>query len=451
MLYSKLETKLIGGFIVAAVVTLAVGLVGWRGTVKLTGQWERMSRVDLPAEASLHSLKEEFDAIRMNVCTLMMNPRLDESRDWRQFNSNDNYIRSIYSHDWSRYEALPKTGMETELWKQFKAVWDDLKRQDDDLFEKIKAFNVFDIRNPEDFSWQIRTFQDDHLTLTRQALLMLKGNQIFDGGDDPAACPFGRWLAMFRSGNADLQRLIREIGPLHAAFHDTLAKIKAAVKDGRTEEALALFEAKMMPVQKQLLNRMDALASEQAGETDSLKEQAREVREKQERADALLSELIWLSRQSAEHVQTDADRLAAVSNRMAFVGAVLGFLFVLGIGLFIRRSIVERADAFMGELVDFTLDISRASEDTSEKIKTMLVSLNAAVEAQRAGETGTGVVMVADEMRNLAIRADEAVRNTSELIRKMRRGRWQIKIVWKKRLNSTAGDILQKPSRGQSG
>ena len=145
-----------------------------------------------------------------------------------------------------------------------------------------------------------------------------------------------------------------------------------------------------------------------------------------------------------EHTSTSLEAMTALSQRTAAGAKSANELSDLTL-LSAETGLSE-----MAQLDEAVRSIQTACTNVAAIIKTIdeiafqtnILALNAAVEAARAGEAGLGFSVVADEVRNLALRSAEAAKETSrrisESINRSNRGR-EVSDLISQRLNDIAG------------
>ncbi len=169
-------------------------------------------------------------------------------------------------------------------------------------------------------------------------------------------------IVVFKSILAGIRNIIKRLhrsSETLSMSSETLASSSAHLAEGAAEQAAALEETAAS------LEQMSAIASQNAKNSDE--------------ANALISEMIYVISAVNQHMKALTESMTSISERS-----------------------------------DETFKVIKSIDGIA--FQTNLLSLNASVEAARAGDSGAGFAVVAEEVRNLALLAANEAGNTTDLI-----------------------------------
>jgi len=339
----KLGVKLIGGFVLVALIVVAVGVFGISGIVQVNGHIQEIGQVRLPSIESLLEIKVESNTIRIALRSLL-NPRLSAADRTRQY-QNIEAARTRYQQAWAVYEPLPQTVEEAAVWQRFVPAWNAWSDQNNLFLEDSREIDSAGVLNPDAFLSQIRGFITDHYILMDNiSTLLLSGNR-FSGGTDPTMCNFGKWLAASATTMTDpeIQTLLAEIPRYHDPFHTNVERVQSLVSSGRRTEAIRIFETVIKPNAREVFRifaELEGHASHVVALYDEMSHMALTVAvEKQNAAVTLLDELIHINVVVAEEAVQAALHEGTQAQGIALIGMIVGLVLALLLGIVLTRGI----------------------------------------------------------------------------------------------------------------
>ena len=356
----KLGIKLIGGFSIVALLVLIVGFFGWNGARQLNGHVQEIGEVHLPSVEDLLIIESDSNAVRIALRSLL-NPRMTQEERDLQY-ENIAAARERYQAAWENYEELEHSEAEAQIWREFTEAWEAWAEVNNEFLSESRQIEDTDVLNPDAYEGRFAGFVGDHHDLMGDVADYLLLGESFEGGGDPTACNFGRWLGDYETTNPAISGILQEIVPYHDAFHESVNIIRSEVGVGDENGAINEYAESMRPNAEEVFVRFDELLGE-AQRVDTLYDQMHEAAmsvgvARQEEAVGLLEEILGSNQQAAEHAvetgRTEGGRVQAV----ALVGMAVGVVLALLLGIILTRGITAplfKGVAFAGELSDGNL------------------------------------------------------------------------------------------------
>jgi methyl-accepting chemotaxis protein len=376
----KLMVKLVGGFSIVALITLVIGYAGWRSVDNLDGNLREISEVRLPSIKYLLIMSGQMADMTKAQRTLL-DPNLEmaaRNQQYKDFAEAEKRFKAA----WNGYEPLPQTQDEARLWKEFVAAWQEVQKGDKAFFALCEELDKKDILNPMALRARIETFRVDHYHLLERTMMMTFVGKKFDGGDNPLACHFGKWMASFKTKNPVLLASLKEISAIHNEFHETVGRIRDLVKQVDMTRARALFDQEMVPAAEHIFTHFDAMLAETAKAEDIFNQMARYAMvtslEKHELSDRLLDDIIAVNEAVVAHEEKSARSDTGKAKMIAVLGMIMGFGIALILGILLSKSItrpISKAVSYTKGMAEGNLK-ETIDTDRKDEIGTFVRTLN---------------------------------------------------------------------------
>ena len=418
----KLGSKLMLGFSAVAVITLFLGVIGFYGAIQNENAMEEVGVVRLPSIQSVLEMKAAMQSIIVNQRTLL-NP--DNSQEVRQ----EQYQgiaedRQDYGAAFEVYEPLPQTAEESRQWDEFVRIIPQWAALNDEIFEMHQEIDRIDILNPNELLADLNLFRGDHYALEVRVSNMILTGDVFDGGEDPHACGFGRWMDEFESSNPELNRVVQNIRESHDQFHHTVQDIRIAVQTGEDEEAMRLFIDQMQPAAYDVFQYFDNLIAT-AQEAEDLQTDIAQMTMDQSNAYlveafGLLDSIIAINKDIADNEVSAAVSQAATLKMLSIISMIIGVMLAMLLGFFITRSISNPIRRIVEGMSSGAEQVSSASSQVASSSQSQ--AEGSSQQASALEETSSSLEEMAAQTRQNADNSEQADRAMKEAAKMVESG-----------------------------
>ena len=430
----KLGQKLIGCFVLVALLAVFVGGMGIYGMTQIQSTSEEMADIRIPSIISLNAISENMTGIQRGERSAIM---AIQNFDMDSYNQQVEQLKNLWGEieaNWKKYEAIPKSDKEQKLWTAVIEKKKSWKVDHDKIMELISQAAL-----DEAATYSLTMANQAYLETDKliKELVQVQ-NELTDADVAAAGSKYSTirtllWFVIFGAVavaiaigmllTLSITKPIARVVDLaqHIADYDlTSEKIQVKSEDevGLLAEALNKMAARLTEMvsvingnTNELVVAAKQISTSSAELSDGVKEQTNQTAQVSTAVEEMSATILEATKNTSEAAET-----AKIAADKSKEGSRLAEDTSRGMEEIVESSnvtshniqgLAEKAMA-IGEIIKVIDDIAD---------QTNLLALNAAIEAARAGEQGRGFAVVADEVRKLAERTTKATKEVAETIK----------------------------------
>ena len=421
-----LQTWLFAAFVFMGLLVLSIALVGWSGNYRLSKNINYMSEDQFPSVLSLWKIKELQTEIiaeeRWLINTIItpeirLNAKTNISKKWEELNQ-------IFK-EYEKYLKQDPDPQDEKLYNQFLTDWEKYKQVNNEFMQMYKEYDQTGIYNPRKAMLELieKKLEKSPEMAKLQEIdkLIEKINQYTFAEKRPAFYQSQTSLielikyhenALKESKNIAYKDITQStfwitlgmiIGPITAIIFGIYFIFKIAqpltLQLQKSGIQVTTSSTQIAASGKQL----EASVTEQLASTNEVIATTKEIAKTSSELLRTMSEVATMSMQTSQSANSRQKDLMKMENTMKqLVEATQTISAKLGV-------ISEKAH----NINTIVMAITKVADQTN------LLSLNAAIEAEKAGEYGIGFAVVAREIRRLADQTALATLDIDNMVKQM--------------------------------
>jgi len=359
-------------FLALSALAILLGAFGYYNSVTVKNDIREIGEDRLPKVQHILTLAENAQIIKAAQHTLLL-PDLVNTQREKQLQIITQ-AATANTESWKALEALPQNPEEKTLQQELATHWQQW-HTDNETFLKLNAeLTTLAIIDPTALQRDLHHFIGDHHRLEMAVLDYVERGEPCEGGEDPTACNFGRWLAKFETPNPELKATLDAIRPHHNSFHQNAARAKALAAQDKAAAA-ALVHKDMEAATHQTFVNFDKLLT--------LATQAAELRTRmahqllvvctasETRTLATLDKLVEFQEKNATATVT---RCVANSERLqtgTLAALCSAVALALGLSFLVTRSVNRALRGIAHELEHGAAHIASAANQVSQSSQSL--------------------------------------------------------------------------------
>lgn len=374
----KLSYKMMGGFILVAMIALAIGVVGFIGLNHTMESLNEMATDHLPSVQAILSIYQKQTSVLLGERSILLAKTKDEVVF--QKGRLEGYWNDI-EKNWAIFKPLAEADPAlADLWSEFQQVWQEWKVSHQKVVELATQRDPESLRQATQLSYgAVRENYIKSETLLNKIIEYMKTHNSEEAQKAQAE-----------------EKIIESVTVISIIIGVLLALtigyfLTRAITQPVNQIIRSLSESSQ---------QVTAASEELSAASQQLAEGNNEQASSIEETSSTLEESASMIRQNTEHTQQAA----------VLAGQVKGA--------------ADKGNEEMQQMMSSMGELKKSSDQIAKIIKvideiafqTNILALNAAVEAARAGDAGMGFAVVAEEVRNLAQRSAQAAKDTAFII-----------------------------------